>query len=1643
MSFTKVWRGALATITVSGLVLGGLALTAGAASAEVPETKPPLLQRDDTVVTGDPLPTVQINNGYVWAQETIGTTVYAVGQFQNARAALASPGTQLTPRTNILAFDINTGALLPFAPSVNGTIKAVAASPDGTRIYIGGSFNNVNGQPRWNIAALDAQTGQLVPGFSPAIGGSGVYAIEADATSVYAGGLFTQANGTPRNNVAAFSATNGALDMGWTAQPDLQVDAMVMDPAGQNVILGGRFSNVGGDSTWRGMVAVDKVTGGIDSAWTGTQEVKNGWSTGRAGIFALNADDEAVYGTGWVYANATVGNLEGVFALESDSGDVRWIADCLGDHYGVYSTGEVVYSTTHTHACSTMNLWPEQSPRTHRFVHAMTAEATGTLSRQPHTGSTYANWEGSPAPSAYAWYPDFAVGTTSGLGQAGLSITGAGDVISIAGEFRAVNNLQFEGIVRFSTNPPNGANDGPRTSTAAWGSPTAQSQVPGRIRITIGGTWDRDDLDLTYELLRDGTAAPVDSVVMSAGWWNVPTVTLEDSDVPAGESFTYRVRVSDGDGNTVTSGTVTASAEAGEVDYADLVLDDGATLYYPLGDKVSQDWAGNNTPRVGGGVSAESPAGVTGSATGYSEFNGSSNGRVSSTTNQAAPEVYSAELWFRTTTSSGGKLIGYGNSQTGTSGSYDRHVYMRNDGRLNFGTYPGTTKTISSAESYNDGEWHHVVATQSAEGMVLYVDGDVVATDATVTTAQAYSGYWRIGGDNLNGWPNSPSSNWFDGDIDEVAVYPTALAAGRVATHYAEGTGLEAPTATFTTASDDLMVSFDAGESTADGGASIEEYTWDFGDGSPAVTESTSTTTHSYAEAGTYTVTLTVRDSRGLVGVAQSEVSVLAANVDPTASFTSDASGLTVTVDGTGSHDGDGSIESYEWEWGDGTAAGSGSLATHAYAAAGTYTVTLTVTDDRGGTDTSTEEIVVTHADPVAAIDVTAAALTVQVDASGSSASDGADLSFSWNWGDGSPDTTGEQASHTYAEGGTYDITVTATDSFGSSATETASVTVSPTLYAASDQFDRVVSNGWGSADTGGVWTTMSGSSSVASVSGGEALLALAPGATRHMALQDLDLTDTESVLEYRMDFAPSDGNGYVGFTTRHVGSDSYIVQTWHRNNGNVWLVIQRGGTLLSAAPVNGLTWSEGDEFTLKAEVAGTSPTTLRAKIWSSTSAEPSGWQASTTDGTAAMQRSGYVTVRNVLSSSSASAGTVAFDSITVRDLAEAEPPAENVAPVAGFSSTVDGLAVTVDASATTDSDGTIASYSWNWGDGTADTSGVHSTHTYADAGDYTVTLTATDDDGATHAATQVVTVTAPVGGNSAPVAAFTAAVDALAVSVDGTGSTDVDGSIAAYNWNWGDGSADDAGATATHAYASAGTYTVTLTVTDDDGATHAQSHDVVVETQVEPGDELLADTFERTATSSWGTADVGGAWTITGGSAAAASVVDGEGRLSLAAGSTRFALLNETALREYRASVEFEASADASTGSTYAGFIARSVGSTAYYVHSWLRTDGSVWLVAQRGGTVLAATPVSGLQYTPGERLAMEIEVSGTATTDLKAKIWKVGSPIPETWHLQASDADAALQADGSMGLRANRASSSTAPTVVAFDSFEVRPLG
>ncbi|MCU7937090.1 MAG: PKD domain-containing protein, partial [Candidatus Thiodiazotropha sp. (ex Dulcina madagascariensis)] len=168
-------------------------------------------------------------------------------------------------------------------------------------------------------------------------------------------------------------------------------------------------------------------------------------------------------------------------------------------------------------------------------------------------------------------------------------------------------------------------------------------------------------------------------------------------------------------------------------------------------------------------------------------------------------------------------------------------------------------------------------------------------------------------------------------------------------------------------------------------------------------------------------------------------------------------------------------------------------------------------------------------------------------------------------------------------------------------------------------------------------------------------------------------------------------------------------------------------------------------------------------------------------------------------------------------------PTADPNGPYTGTS----GTPVAFDGSGSTDSDGTIVSYTWDFGDGATGT-GMAPSHTYTTQGTYNVTLTVTDDGNAVDAATTSATIDA---ANQAPTAnpngPYSGTVG-VALSFDGTGSSDPDGTIVAYAWDFGDGTSGT-GSTPSHTYASAGTYNVTLSVTDDGGLSNTATTTVAI----------------------------------------------------------------------------------------------------------------------------------------------------------------------------------------------------------------------
>ncbi len=169
-----------------------------------------------------------------------------------------------------------------------------------------------------------------------------------------------------------------------------------------------------------------------------------------------------------------------------------------------------------------------------------------------------------------------------------------------------------------------------------------------------------------------------------------------------------------------------------------------------------------------------------------------------------------------------------------------------------------------------------------------------------------------------------------------------------------------------------------------------------------------------------------------------------------------------------------------------------------------------------------------------------------------------------------------------------------------------------------------------------------------------------------------------------------------------------------------------------------------------------------------------------------------------------------------------------NAAPAAAFSAECSQLECTFE-NGSTDEDGTLAAYAWDFGDGETG-AGEDAAHAYAaPGGQFTVTLRVTDDDGAAATAVRQVSVSV---ANAAPLAEFAVSCVNLTCSfTDGSTDPDAGGAVASHTWDFGDGQGSSE-QNPVHTYVfPGGRFTVSLSITDDDGApaTAAKEVDAVM----------------------------------------------------------------------------------------------------------------------------------------------------------------------------------------------------------------------
>ena len=182
-----------------------------------------------------------------------------------------------------------------------------------------------------------------------------------------------------------------------------------------------------------------------------------------------------------------------------------------------------------------------------------------------------------------------------------------------------------------------------------------------------------------------------------------------------------------------------------------------------------------------------------------------------------APNTFSVEVWFEAPAGSinsngSGRIIGFTNStynNTSAIPADDRNIYLDESGQIVFGTYNSSVSNFNLISTpaqgqpgyhdYADGQWHQVVATLSSQGMYLYADGNLVASNTSITQGQSFSGWWDVGCGYMHGWDvasvngNTYTSgqgqppSYFTGQMQYIAIYNNALNAQTVMEHYRAG----------------------------------------------------------------------------------------------------------------------------------------------------------------------------------------------------------------------------------------------------------------------------------------------------------------------------------------------------------------------------------------------------------------------------------------------------------------------------------------------------------------------------------------------------------------------------------------------------------------------------------------------------------------------------------------------------------------------------------------------------------------------------------------------------------------------------------------------------------------------------------------
>ncbi len=495
------------------------------------------------------------------------------------------------------------------------------------------------------------------------------------------------------------------------------------------------------------------------------------------------------------------------------------------------------------------------------------------------------------------------------------------------------------------------------------------------------------------------------------------------------------------------------------------------------------------------------------------------------------------------------------------------------------------------------------------------------------------------------------------------------------------------------------------------------------------------------------------------------DVTVAAPVASFTATPTSGALPLTVAFTDTSTN----TPTLWSWNFGDGTTS-TAHNPSKTYTTPGLYSATLTATNP-GGSSTSTALTINAGNVPVSSFTKSVALGAVPLSVTFTSTATNSPTTWSWNFGDGTPPATTAVATHVFQDPGIYNVTLTAGNASGTNTSLAQQVTVT---------------------SVGGALTTTFGASEDASVD----QIVTVPRPTATTLYNAVSATAAKrSYLKFNI----------TGLTGAVTNAKLRLWVTDGTDNGARWYLLNTNA------------WSETTlTYANAPAIAGgivADPGVVPVTTWLEV------------DVTAAITGNGIVSFVNEPQSTNQER-YYSRESTIPPQLVITTNVSGGAVPTASFAkSTATGVAP-LSATFTDTSTGAPTSWSWNFGDGSPVSTAQHPVHTFATAGVYSVTLTATNAAGSNTSLSQAVTVMAPP---AAPVASFTKSASSGAAPLTVNFIDTSTNTPTAWSWDFGDASPVSIDQLPVHTYTAAGTYNVTLTATNAVGSNTSAAQVVTV----------------------------------------------------------------------------------------------------------------------------------------------------------------------------------------------------------------------